>query len=60
MTTAIANPTEIPRASAPPRFSPRLLFKITLPYVALALVLALAVMMARMNAESRWPQHGAA
>lgn len=54
MTTAIANPTEIPRASAPPRFSPRLLFKITLPYVALALVLALAVIyiVARMNAES--------
>jgi adenylate cyclase len=38
----------------PRRFAPRLLFKITLPYVALALVLALAVIyvLARMSAVS--------
>src|SRR5689334_15271345 len=36
------------------RFAPRLLFKITLPYVALAMVLALAVIyiVARMQAET--------
>jgi class 3 adenylate cyclase len=43
-----------PREALPPRFRPRLLFKITLPYVALATVLALAVIyvVARMQADT--------
>ena len=51
---SIATSTQAQPDGGQLRFAPRLLFKITLPYVALALVLALAVIyvVARMNAES--------
>lgn len=53
MATASLNPSK-PQSIGRVRFTPRLLFKITLPYVALALVLALAAVyvVARMDAES--------
>src|SRR5512132_2424922 len=56
MVEHLASPTRLIAPTEQParRFAPRLLFKITLPYVALATVLALAVIyiVARMQAET--------